>query len=72
MKTTIMTKNETLWVSHIDPQTKEVSSFITSNKDRSMYYFYSVSQDGLAKKIGKGSNPSVLEEKYIKNGSALS
>ena len=58
-------KGETIWVQY---HTKDGTlKYIMTSKtgDRNMYYAYELDGTGF-KKLGRGKNPTDLEEKYIK------
>lgn len=53
-------KNEFLWVTITDLDGN--TFFITSDRNRENYFIY----NSECKKLGKNSDPTVLEHKYIK------
>lgn len=55
-------KNETIWVQIV--QSDVVTHIITSDPLRSMYYLYTVDQDGILSKTRyKNADPTELERK---------
>lgn len=56
-------KNEIVWRRYYDTDGK-LRYITTSKQTRDFYFLYEVSESGETKKLGKGTNPPELEEKF--------
>ena len=59
----LLPKNEDVFVFHIDEE-GFLRYVITAKPNREMWFLYEYTGDSL-KRLGKGMNPNLLEEKYV-------